>query len=178
MPRFHFGSTTCRAILAVVIPLSVFNGCFQSGESSGPFDNERLQRLQDAKKQQLRLIVTNNIATPNSVREVKPTEQQMTNLVAALSPIKSVRVGKLPANKVNYILSFQPGRKIVTFQVYLAADHLVYAERQYLYEGGDSSAFQKLADDITAENTWDLSGAVEEKIVPPANMAPYMQRKD
>jgi hypothetical protein len=141
--RFHF--STYQVSFAFAALLCVLAGCLRSVENSEPFDNESLRLLGVSAKHELHLY--------ESHKEYDLTEQQTNNLVAALCPIKSAKIGKLPPDEINYILSFQPGRNPVIFHVHLADDHLMYAERQYLYEGGNAEAFKKVVDSITAVNS-------------------------
>lgn len=139
MLRFH----TEGVCLAVAVLLCVLMGCLRTGEH-GAFDNESLRLLSVSGKHNAHL------SKPGEHRLFHITAESATSLVEALRPIRSMKVGQLPPDAVDYVFGFQPGMDPVMFHVHLADGHLVYAERQYLYEGGDAKAFKRVADAIMA----------------------------
>jgi len=128
----------------VLVLLCIFTGCGGTGTDE-PFDDERLRLLSVSAKR------WPSLEKPAQDLSLDITEEQaedLDRLVAALRPIKSVRIGVLPSEDVDYALSFQPGKNPVTIHVRLAGKHLTYAERQYVYEGGDAQEFQRIAEAI------------------------------
>ena len=78
-----------------------------------PLDNESLQLLIVSGKNQP--CIVKSLSDPNEDLIYDTTEQQMSGLVAALHPIRSVKVGQLPLNEVDYQLCFQPGMDPIRF---------------------------------------------------------------
>jgi hypothetical protein len=113
---------------------------------SEPLDNESLQLLGAGRKH------WPSLEKPRDHQVFGITSEQMNSLIETLHPIRSVRVGELPPNAVDYMLGFQPGMDPVVFYVHLVDDHLVYSERKYLYEGGNAKAFKQAVDTIMATN--------------------------
>jgi hypothetical protein len=132
--------------------LCMWTGCLRT-DNQEPLNNKTLQSLIAGEKHWPRL------SKPDENLLFDITGQQAGALVKALSPIKSTKTGGVPSNSADYILMFQPGRNPIVFHVHLADDHLVYAERTYLYEGGDGKAFKQIADSIMA-TTPGKTGAI------------------
>jgi hypothetical protein len=142
----HVFLTHCSTGTSVVLIAAMFVGCTPR-DTPRAFDNEGLRLLSVSRKFSL------FVGEPGKqqIWEVSDKQEDDFNrLITALSPIESVKMGKLPSNEVDYVLLFQPGKNPVTIKVHLEKDRLVYAERQYLYKGGDAKVFRKVLDTIVA----------------------------
>ena len=158
----------CLIVLAVFtwpILMMVWFFCtggFQPADSKPPLDNEGLR---------LRIVSGKHwpcLGTPREHRLFDITAEEATRLVETLRPITSAKVGHLPPEKVDYVLSYQAGMNPTVFHVHLAEGHLVFAERRYLYEGGDAKAFKRVADTIASANP-GKPGMILDSIAYPAS---------
>jgi hypothetical protein len=134
----------CKSLRSVMVMfLCSLAGCLKTSDS-GSLNEDSLRLLRVSGKGRP------YFSKSGDMRLFEITNEQANNFVASLSQIQSVKVGRLSADEVDYEFGFQAGRNPIAFQVHIVDDHLIYAEREYLYEGGDSKAFKQIADSITA----------------------------
>ena len=144
MPRIPIFLTT-GGICLLAGMLCVVIGCLRT-DDPGPIDNKTLSLLVAGRMDRPCL------GKPHDHLLFDLTDQQAKSLVRALNPIRSARAGGLAPEAVDYTLSFQPGMDPVVLRVHLGIGDLTFAERQYIYEGGDAKEFKQLADAVMATN--------------------------
>ena len=114
-------------------------GCFQP--NTNPLDNEEVL-----------LIARGGVFSaglekyPDPLRVDVPAAEAQ-ELLKSLTPFDVVTTPE-PSGAYDYLFVHQAGRDPLVFHVKMAGDQLIFSERRWVYQGGNSQQFQQIAEEI------------------------------
>jgi len=132
-------------LLAIAFLVPITGGCLSDPNELKPWSGRELELLGFSRKQDPYLIL---LKSPDGKHREIPLDQETANhLIQALIPIQATKE-VVSIRGMEYLFGFQGGRNPVRIQIRTTGDHLEYFHGNFLYQGGNPQAFQKVIDDL------------------------------